>query len=73
MYKYINIRENKKQFLPNSGYVNSTIGMHHMNNIKMYWEKSKRELHKNATSYMEHILKETSHERAALQPLTSYF
>ena len=34
--------------------------MHHINADKMYWEKAKWELHKNATSYTEQILEATS-------------
>ena len=34
-----------------------------------YGEKAWRELHKNATSYIEQILEATSHETAAVWPL----
>ena len=46
--------------------------MHHMDADKAYKEKARRDLLKNATSYIEQILEATSHETAAVQPLTSY-
>ena len=39
--------------------------MHHMNSDKVYREKTREELHKNAPSNIEQIQKATSHERAA--------
>ena len=44
--------------------------MHHMDNDQEYREKSWRELHKNATSYIEQILEATSHGTAAVLPPT---
>ena len=41
------------EFLSNSGCVNTTVWMHHMDADKMYWEKARQELHKNATRYIE--------------------
>ena len=38
---------------------------------KAYWEKARRELQKNVTSYIEQILKATLHETAAVRPPTS--
>ena len=46
--------------------------MHYMDADKAYWEKSRRELHKNATSYIEQILEAASHEIAAVRPPISY-
>ena len=39
---------------------------------KMYWEKAKQELHKNAMSYIKQILEATSHETTVVQPLTAH-
>ena len=36
--------------------------MHHMDAEKTYREKAKREMHKNAMSYIEQILEATSHK-----------
>ena len=36
-------------------------------------KKARQEVHKNTTSYIDQILEATSHERAAIQPLTCYF
>ena len=44
------------QFLPSNGCVNTTVWMHQMDPDKVYWEKARRELHKNATSHIEQIL-----------------
>ena len=40
--------------------------MHHMDADKACREKARRELHKNATSYIEQIMKETSYKTAAV-------
>ena len=45
--------------------------MHHKDTDKAYREKTRWELHKNATSYIKQILEPTSHETAAVQPPTS--
>ena len=37
-----------------------------------YKEKVRRELHKNATSYIEQILEATSHKIAAVRPPASH-
>ena len=37
-----------------------------------YWEKARRELHKNATNYIEQILEATSLKTAAVRSPTSY-
>ena len=39
---------------------------------KMPWEKPSQELHKNATIYIEQILKVTPHEITAVRSLTSH-
>ena len=36
----------------------------------MYWEKAKRELHKNATSYLEQIQEAMPHKITAVRPFT---
>ena len=56
------------EFLPSSGCVNTTLHMEHMDADKTYREKVSRELHKNATSYIEQILEVTSHKKAAVKP-----
>ena len=43
-----------------------------MESDKAYRKKAKRELYKNATSYIELILEATSHKTAAVQPFTSH-
>ena len=55
------------EFLPSSGCVNTTIWMHHKDSDKTY----RRELYKNATSYIEQIPEATPHETTAVRPLTS--
>ena len=46
--------------------------MHHMDTDLAYREKARRELHKNATSYIEQILEETFNKTAAIRPPTSH-
>ena len=58
-------------FIPSSGCVNITVGMHHIDTDKMYREKARCELYKKTTRYIEKILKATPHE-TAVQPLTSH-
>ena len=60
------------QFFPSSGRVNSTIWMHHMDADKLYREKAKRELRKNALRYIEQILEAASHKTAAVRSPTSH-
>ena len=36
-----------------------------------YWEKAERKFHKNAASYIEHILKAASYKEAAVRPSIS--
>ena len=60
------------QFLPNTGGVNTTRGMHHVDADSMYREKTRRGLYKNATSYIGQVLEATSHKTAAVRPLTSH-
>ena len=40
--------------------------MHHMNANKIYREKARQELHKNATSFIEQILEATTHKTTAV-------
>ena len=47
--------------------------MHHMDADKAYKEKTKQELHKNATSCIEQILEAKSHKTIAVQPPASHF
>ena len=46
--------------------------MHHVDANTAYREKARRELPKNATSYIEQILEATSHKIAPVRPPTSY-
>ena len=41
--------------------------MRHINVDKSYWEKARRELYKNAMSYIEEIPEATSHKKAAVR------
>ena len=47
--------------------------MHNMEGDKIYWEKARWELRKNATSYIEQILETTPHESTAIRLLTAHF
>ena len=42
--------------------------LYHINADKAYREKVRRELHKNATSYIEQILEAISHKTATVHP-----
>ena len=64
---------NKTEFIPNHSIVNTTLRMHHINADKTYWEKARRELHKNTMNYVEQILEATLYKTTAVQPLNSYF
>ena len=46
--------------------------MHHTDTNKTYIEKAIKELHKNATSYIEQIQEETVHKMAVVRPSTSH-
>ena len=46
--------------------------MHHMDSDEVYGEKARRQLHKNASSYIELILEATSHKTTAVRPLTTH-
>ncbi len=59
-------------FLPSSGYVNTTVWMHHMDASETYKEKASCEQHKNATCLFEQILEVTPEKTAAVRPLTSH-
>ena len=45
--------------------------MQHTDTEKVYREKARQELHKNAMSYIEQILEASPHETTAVRPLTS--
>ena len=45
--------------------------MHYMNAEKTYLDKTRRELRKNVTSYVEQIWEAIPHETTAVWPLTS--
>ena len=44
--------------------------MHHTDAYKTYSEKAKRELHKNATSYIEQILQAAPYETTTVRSFT---
>ena len=46
--------------------------MHHVDADLPYGEKVLRQLHKNATIYIEEILKATSRKTAAVRPPTTH-
>ena len=46
--------------------------MHHMDADEAYREKARRELHKNATSYIEQNLEAISHKTAAVRPMDPF-
>ena len=46
--------------------------MHHVDTDKTYWEKVRRELRKNAISYIKQILEASPHETTAVRPLISH-
>ena len=50
----------------------ATVEMYNMDANKTCWEKTRRELHKNATSYIGKIQEATSYETTAVWSLTSY-
>ena len=60
------------QFLPSSGYVSSTIGMHQIDAELAVIEIARREQQENAASYIEQILEAISYKTAAIRPLTSH-
>ena len=61
-----------ENIFPNRGRVYTTIWMHYMDADKAYRTKGQWQLHKNATSYIEQILEETSHKASDIRPPTSY-
>ena len=66
------IQVNKMGFLPNCGCVTNTVWMYNMDSNNMHREKARFELHKNDTSYREHILEATLYETTSVWPLTSH-
>ena len=60
----------KRNFLPSSGRVHTTVLLHHSDADKAYREKAKQHLHKDATSYIKQILEATSLKTAAVLPPT---
>ena len=49
-----------------------TLTMHHMDADKGYGEKARRQLHKNATSYIEQIPEATSYKTITVRPPTTH-
>ena len=46
--------------------------MHHMDADKTHFEKARKKLHKNVTSYIEQIMDATTLETIAARPITSH-
>ena len=61
----------KTGFLSSSGCINTTVRISHMDANKIYWDKTRLEVHKNATSYKERILEAASHETTSVWQLTT--
>ena len=62
----------KTQFLPSSGGVSTIAWMHYLDSNKMYGEKARWEVNKNATCCFEQILEAALHQKAAVWPLISH-
>ena len=60
-----------QKFLPSCGCISTTVWMHLMHANKMQREKTRWELHKNATSYLEEILEAAAHKTVYVRPLIS--
>ena len=60
------------QFLPSSGRVDTTLCMHYMNINKMNREKAWRQLHKNAASNIEQVMKAAPRKATAVRLPTSH-
>ena len=58
------IRLNKAQYFSSGSRVNTAVWMLHIDADKAYGEKTWRQLHKNAASCIEQILKAASHKAA---------
>ena len=56
------------QFLPNCGYVWTTVWMHHLD----AWRKNLMGTTQNAMCYFEQILEAATHKTAAVSPLASH-
>ena len=66
-------RQNKTQFLPSSGRVNTAIWMHYMGANKTNGEKIWLQLHKNAASNIEQVREAASHKAADVRtPITHH-
>ena len=65
-------QQNKSQFLPNNGRVDTAIWMHHMDANKTYGEKAWQQLKKNVANCIEEVLEATPHKTAALRPPTTH-
>ena len=62
----------KTQFFLSRGCVNSTLWMRHIDADWAYKVKTRQELHKNATNFIEQNLEATSPKAAAVKILTSH-
>ena len=62
----------KTQFLPSSGRIDTAIWMHYIDANLTYGEKARRQLYKNASSNIEHVLEAASYKATAVRPPTSH-
>ena len=60
------------QFFPSNGRIDIAVGMHYMDAYWTYGEKAWQQLHKNAASNIEQVLKALPHKAAAVRPLTTH-
>ena len=61
-----------KRFFQSSGFVNTTLWMHPMDDDKTHREKASLQPHKNATNYIEQFLEAIPREVVAVQPFASH-
>ena len=62
-------RQNKTQFLPGSGHIDTAIWMHYMDSNKTAWEEARLQLQKNAASNLEQVLVATPHKTPTVRLL----
>ena len=60
----------KKQILPNSGWVNPTLWMHHTDADRAYRENARRELQKKVSSFTEQIQAALRNKTAGVRTLS---
>ena len=60
------------QFLPGSGHIDTAIWVHDMDANKTAGEEARRQLHKNATCYLEQVLVAIPHKTPTVRPSAPY-